>query len=366
MKEIIAANLHRYRNGLGLSQEQLAEQAGVTRQSINNYENAKTLPDSKTLSALARALGVTLDDLLRSQSEGLPNFRFRAHATFGKNPQFVAQVLRMLETYNALEQAVGLPPYAPEINSCHLLEGNEKRIAETAARFRRSLALGDAPIFNVFEVVEEIGLKVLREPIPIPDFFGLSACSFAQGAFVLVNSHNISIERQLFTLAHEIGHLIFHRDEYQDTLMSEGTKEEEKAREEVANYFASHFLVPEDALERTLNLINDLPQLKAHFRVSYTMMLTRLDDMSKLNYSDFIKKIRWEYKQRTGQPLTKQIEIEPMLLEAEFPVNQRFTKLVWQALKLGKISEMKAAELLNLTVEELRVRRQEAEVYAVS
>jgi len=49
-------------------------------------------------------------------------------------------------------------------------------------------------------------------------------------AFVLVNTHN-SIERQLFTLAHEIGHLIFHRSDYQDSLMEEGTKEEEKARE---------------------------------------------------------------------------------------------------------------------------------------
>lgn len=81
MKEMIAANLIRYRKSLGLSQEQLAEQAGVTRQSINNYENAKTLPDSKILSALASVLGITLDDLLRSQGEGLPNFRFRAHVT---------------------------------------------------------------------------------------------------------------------------------------------------------------------------------------------------------------------------------------------------------------------------------------------
>ncbi|MEQ8960405.1 MAG: helix-turn-helix transcriptional regulator [Coleofasciculus sp. C2-GNP5-27] len=65
MKETIAANIIRYRKSLRLSQEQLAEIVGMTRQSINNYENAKTLPDSKTLSAIARALGVTLDDLLR-------------------------------------------------------------------------------------------------------------------------------------------------------------------------------------------------------------------------------------------------------------------------------------------------------------
>ncbi|GJD15428.1 hypothetical protein RIVM261_003840 [Rivularia sp. IAM M-261] len=85
MKEVIAANLIRYRKGLGLSQEQLAEEVDVTRQSINNYENAKTLPDSKTLSALANALGVTLDDLLRPESLYLPSFRFRVHASFGKS-----------------------------------------------------------------------------------------------------------------------------------------------------------------------------------------------------------------------------------------------------------------------------------------
>ncbi|MGK7877473.1 MAG: ImmA/IrrE family metallo-endopeptidase [Xenococcaceae cyanobacterium] len=366
MKETIAGNLLRYRKGLRLSQERLAKIVGVTRQSINNYEKAKTLPDSKTLSVLAHALGVTLDDLLRSESQGLSNFRFRAHASFGKKPQFAAQVLRILETYNALEQAVGLPPYAPESTPCHQVEGNEKRISAIAAQFRHRLGIGDAPILNLFEVTEEIGLKVLRQPIPIKNFFGLSACSADQGAFVLVNSHNISIERQLFTIAHEIGHLIFHRGEYQDNLISEGTKEEEKAREDVANYFASHLLVSQDALERALDVISDLPQLKAQFRVSYTMMLMRLDKMGKLNYSDFIKKMSWQYKQRTGKTLTKEIEIEPRLPESEFPENQRFKKLVWQALSLGKISEMKAAELLDLTVEELRVRRQETEIYAIA
>ncbi len=188
MKEIIAANLIRYRKGLGLSQEQLATTTGVTRQSINNYENAKTLPDSKTLSALARALSVTLDDLLRSETEGLPNFRFRAYATFGKNPQFAAQVLRMLQTYKALEQALDLPTYTPESTPCHSVSGNEKRIQAIAALFRHRLGLGDAPIVNLFQSVEEIGLKVLRQSIPIKGFFGLSACSDIEGAFVLVNT----------------------------------------------------------------------------------------------------------------------------------------------------------------------------------
>lgn len=367
MKENIAANLIRYRKSLGLSQEQLAEQAGVTRQSINNYENAKTLPDSKILLALASALGVILDDLLRSQSQGLPNFRFRAHTSFDKNPQFTAQVLRMLQTYNALEQAVGLPTYTPESTPCHQVEGKEKRIQAIAALFRHRLGLGDAPIANLFQSVEEIGLKVLRQPIPIQGFFGLSACSDIEGAFVLVNTHNITIERQLFTLAHEIGHLIFHRVEYQDNLVEQGTKEEEKAREQVANYFASHLLVPQAEFERMYALTQDIIKLKRHFRVSYLVILNRLASMGIINFAQEKAKICGIYKkQHNGESLQNSMELPPALASEEYPENERYECLIWQSLKMGKISEMKAAELLNLTVEKLRVRRQENEVYAVA
>ena len=381
MKETIASNLIRYRKGLRLSQEKLAEIVGITRQSINNYEKAKTLPDSQTLSALAKALGVTLDDLLRAEEEGLPNFRFRTHASFNKKPQFATQVRRELKTYNTLEQAVGLPPYAPESTPCHQLIGNEKRIAAIATQFRHRLGLGNAPILNLFEATEEIGLKVLRQPLPLPGFFGLSACSADQGAFVLVNSHEITIERQLFTLAHEIGHLIFHRDEYQDTLIEEGTKDgaplhlekpqvtalqEEKAREDVANYFAGHLLVPSAELERMYQLTTNIVKLKQHFRVSYQVILTRLAQMGVIDYAKEKAKIWASYKRKHGSSLKNSMELPPALKPEELPENERYSSLVWQALSLGQISEMKAAELLDLTVEELRIRRQEAEVYAIA
>ncbi len=366
MKEIIAANLIRYRKSLSLSQEQLAQQAGVTRQSINNYENAKTLPDSKNLSDLANVLGITLDDLLRSQGEGLPNFRFRAHVSFDKNPQFVAQVLRMLQTYNALEQAVGYPTYTPESTPCHCVSGNEKRIQAIATQFRHRLGLGDAPIANLFQSVEEIGLKVLRQSIPIKDFFGLSACSEVSGAFVLVNTHNITIERQLFTLAHEIGHLIFHRVEYEDSLVEEGTKEEEKAREKVADYFAGHLLVPQAEFERIYTQTKNIIELKRHFRVSYLVILNRLAEMGIIDFAKKKAKICAIYKkQNNGVSLKNSMELPPALAADEYPENERYKYLIWQSLKLGNISEMKAAELLNLTVEKLRLHRREREIYAV-
>ncbi len=367
MKEIVAANLIRYRKSLSLSQEQLAEQAGVTRQSINNYENAKTLPDSKTLSALARVLGVKLDDLLHSQSLCLPNFRFRPHTTLSKNPQFAAQVLRTLQTYNALEQAVGFPTYTPESTPCHQVEGNQKRIQAIAALFRHRLGLGDAPIVNLFQSVEEIGLKVIRLLIPIKGFFSLSACSETEGAFVLVNTNNITIERQLFSLAHEIGHLIFHRIEYQETLIAEKPEEEDKAREQVANYFASHLLVPQAEFERMYAQTKNIVELKRHFRVSYEVVLYRLSEMEVIDLAKETAKIRANYKQHNnGVSLQNSMELPPELEPKEFPENERYKYLIWNTLKLGKISEMKAAELLNLTVEQLQMRRREREVYAVA
>jgi len=369
MKDAIAQNLIRYRKGQRLSQEGLAEQVGMTRQTINNYEKAKTLPDSQTLSRLAKHLGVTLDDLLRPVGQLPPienQFCFRCHTTFTKKPQFASYVEGLLNTYTALETAVGLPPYAPESTPCDSVEGNEKRIQQVAKQFRARLGFGDAPIPNLFEAVEEIGLKVLRLPIEQDNFFGLSACSNTQGAFVLVNTHKISIERQLFTLAHEIGHLIFHRGEYQGQLLASDSREEEKAREAVANYFASHLLVSQTAFDQALTNMQHWLKLKSYFRVSYAVILKRLDEMGIKDFGETKKALCVRYKKETGRSLTKDIELEPKLQAEDFSLNQRYSSLVWQALEQEKISESKAAELLGMTIERLRLTRMEQEVYAVA
>ena len=46
-----------------LSQKALAEQAGVDPSTLSDIENNRTNPNAETMVALARALGVTLDDL---------------------------------------------------------------------------------------------------------------------------------------------------------------------------------------------------------------------------------------------------------------------------------------------------------------
>ena len=48
----------------GMSQVELAEQSGVTRQSVNNYMTRGTSPSLSKAVSIARALGVSVDDLV--------------------------------------------------------------------------------------------------------------------------------------------------------------------------------------------------------------------------------------------------------------------------------------------------------------
>ena len=53
-----------------MTQEDLAERIGVTRQAIAKWENGETLPDIEKCRLLAEVYGISLDDLVNFQSPG--------------------------------------------------------------------------------------------------------------------------------------------------------------------------------------------------------------------------------------------------------------------------------------------------------
>jgi transcriptional regulator with XRE-family HTH domain len=60
------------RESAGLKQETLGERAGVSRRSINAYENAGIVPRANVLRALAQELGVSVE-YLKNDGIGDPN-----------------------------------------------------------------------------------------------------------------------------------------------------------------------------------------------------------------------------------------------------------------------------------------------------
>lgn len=61
----IGNQIKRHRTVLNLSQEELAEQVYVTRQTLSNWETGKTYPDINSLLRLSAVFHVSLDELVK-------------------------------------------------------------------------------------------------------------------------------------------------------------------------------------------------------------------------------------------------------------------------------------------------------------
>jgi transcriptional regulator with XRE-family HTH domain len=64
-EDILAKNLRRLRNSTGLSQEELADRAGLHRTYISSIERGERNVTLRTAFLLAKALGVEAADLLK-------------------------------------------------------------------------------------------------------------------------------------------------------------------------------------------------------------------------------------------------------------------------------------------------------------
>lgn len=62
-------NLIELRKFNNMSQEELAEKIGVSRQTLSKYETSESLPDIEKCMAIAEVFGVTLDDLVNYKKE---------------------------------------------------------------------------------------------------------------------------------------------------------------------------------------------------------------------------------------------------------------------------------------------------------
>lgn len=68
----LSEKLYELRKKGGLSQEQLAEQLGVSRQAISKWESGKANPESDTLISISKFFNVTLDYLMKEDDYSGP------------------------------------------------------------------------------------------------------------------------------------------------------------------------------------------------------------------------------------------------------------------------------------------------------
>jgi Zn-dependent peptidase ImmA (M78 family) len=338
---MIGERLKLARSAAGLSLRKLEDRLDglVSAQAIGKYERDEMMPGSEILMALARALNVPEDYLLRKDEVELVGVEFRKQRLekAKDRARVQAQVLSAVERYLEVEDLLALS------SDWHAPKGFPRKASraddaeEAAKQLRSSWKLGIDPIPRLAEFLEERAIKLIS--IPLPDrVSGVKASvkkkDGSRVQAIVLNSKHAG-ERQRFTLSHELGHLVLNGG---------------AVAEDVCNRFAGAFLVPEETLRaeignsRTSISIRELFSLKELFGVSAQAIAFRSADLGIINES-LKRQIFIEFGKRRWR------KEEPNPVPKEHPT--RFRRLCLRAFAEDVISVSKAAELLDLSAREL-------------
>jgi Zn-dependent peptidase ImmA (M78 family)/transcriptional regulator with XRE-family HTH domain len=367
----LAINLMRLRKLNGLTQQAVAEAAGISRVAYRNLEKGTAEPRRNTLDKLASTLNASVFDLLAPVPE-LKSLRCRANPNAemseqerAMGSQMVVRSANWLNDFNELELLLN-KPRQPKLGSVR--KGTRP---QNAAAKARQMLLGEKAdcgcIPDFCELLENSGIKLLLCDFNMTNLFGLSIGKADGGPAIAVNTgKDISVERQIFSLAHELGHLMLHKDTYSRS--TEQLAIEDPVQEREADQFAAAFLMPEEQFleewneNRGLHWIDAVLKTKRHFKVSYQAVLHQLIDMGKAESPAVYKQFRADYEKRYGKKL--HWKEEPPVLVREEPrhldpldlTEDRLGTLVRDALDQEQISVSRAAEILGISLMEMRER----------
>lgn len=234
-----------------------------------------------------------------------------------------------------------------------------------ASIVREWLELNDVNDFNSYrDALESKGILVIRSngyngPWQIPKedpVFGFSL--YHPVSPVIVVKKLATPTRQSFTLMHELGHVVLHRSSFID---DEENLYAHEGREQQANAFAGHLLVPEEFLGQISDL--DRPNNVADYGfwladkrnawgVSVEVILRRLLDSGRVTQTNYRAYRRW----RANQP-TRRDDSGSRIWRHREPnhiFGEPFVRTVFDALSANHITLNKASSYLdNLKIKDL-------------
>ena len=233
----IGERIKQARHMRGLNQRELAKGAGVSAQAISKYERDLDVPGSGVLIRLSKALGVGIEFFVRPQKVTKITPIYREHCSLPRKAEtaILAKIRDWLEKYLEIEGILSTDKDEfrfkyPKGFPCRVSSMAE--VEQAAVDLRRAWDLGLDSIENLTGLLEDKGIKVGFVEAD-NDF---DACTFnAENdgkIVVIITGENMPGDRQRFSLARELGHLM---------LEPSGDLDPEKT----AYRFAGAFLVPE-------------------------------------------------------------------------------------------------------------------------
>lgn len=334
LANIIATNIQNLLDENNVSISEISSFLGISRQTMTNYLKTTSVIDSVQLAKIADYFNVSVLDLYnRTVSERKSEMIFRT----ALNPSTAIEKIQdgiydYLESYIQMAQSNNKQLcYFPEQYNLSLNSLNktidinyecqnyfdpklkidrslDSEILRIANEQRKILCLGDKGAISLISALTKRGINVIFYDLGNDEIFGLSICDETKGCYIFVNSNSkISVERQLFTLAHEYGHILMHRPVFKRKLQysSEGSTSN-SLLDKMADRFAGYLLAPDYMLapyaDQLASIRTDLNAicrllipLKLKFQVSLFSLLISFKNFGYISpivvneYSRFVK-----------------------------------------------------------------------------
>ncbi len=296
-------NARIYRN---MTISELANKISVTKQAVSQYEKGIISPKPEVLFQLVSALDFPLAYFKEKEKKNIriENTFFRALLSTKKLDLATQKVKTeiIVRIYNFLNKYLDLP----QLDLPNIEESGVNDIEEVASMVRSYWMLDENPISNMVSLLEKNGIIVsslATDSQKIDAFTQIHNTNNKKQYCIVLGNDKQSMVRRAFDAAHELGHVMLHKNLISVTDLS---KEEFKKMESEANQFAASFLLPRNAfysdLDNPINLDSYLP-LKKKWKVSIAAMVMRAKQLGRINsqqYQNLMKQIsyrKWRKKE---------------------------------------------------------------------
>jgi Zn-dependent peptidase ImmA (M78 family)/transcriptional regulator with XRE-family HTH domain len=316
-KLFVGRRLTLARHLAGMRKNELAEQIGKTPTAIASYEAERSRPAPATVARLCIALGVEPGFFLATpgtESEPVslePHYRSLRSTTQLVRNQATAYGWVVHDIVAVFERHVEMP--APDFPSFTSTDRSPSEPATAAHFLREAWDLGSEPIKHLLRLAENHGTLCVFSPFEIAT---VDAYSFESQIrpIVILNPLKGDYYRQRWDLAHEIGHLVLHRDAEPGghTVESE------------AHRFAAELLLPAVPIRELLPHRPVWPRLQAlkeHWGVSIQALLYRgrelgvYSDVTYRNAMMRMSKEGWRRQEPGARPGVEQPSLLPGALK---------------------------------------------------
>lgn len=259
MEQIVyGARIKQVRELLGLTQEKLADGVSVDQSTIARIETENQQPSKELLEAISLQTGFLPSYFKKPPIDDFPAgsilFRDRRDVKAIEQTKIIKYGEFFFEFFAALERKVK--------RKTGKLPSLDKTPVLAAKLMRNQLGISpDVPINNLVNILEKNGILIFQLPERSKDLDAFSSWAGKDKCYpVIVLTSENPVDRLRFTLAHELGHLVLHKEKIgKSRLQTE------------ANEFASEFLMPEETIASEFTkpvTINKLLKLKLRWRVS--------------------------------------------------------------------------------------------------